>query len=433
MRLAKSLVAGTLTLIALIASVGFDGSAAFADDPYTAGTKDFSAKAYVKAAANFKKAIAANGTNDSARYYYALSLHYNKDLVGAKKAYAELIRLYPESNGANYSRAALSTLDPALLKTLPAGRYVAVQQQRQYSSSAAPSGSNSTASSSSSRTMIGLPFSGGRDTSRDHIPDECRVPFEVEHNLFIIDAYVNGRPMKMFFDTGAEGCAFGKNNLADAGVQGPTGSPSGMAHGVGSGGGQAVWDLTVDLKVGTIERRGFPVMVQSNMGGYPLLGQSFFQDFTYTIDNGARTIHFVRKRKASGSAYSDPSRDPYAVPFTRMGNELVVKVEVNGRPTTLFFDTGASSVSLNKSQIRQLGITIPEDADDIIVQGIAGSTHGKAFPVRSLKVGGIEKRDFMIHVVEHSGAPMGLLGQTFYNDLQYTIDYDRGYIHFMRR
>jgi clan AA aspartic protease (TIGR02281 family) len=429
MALGKSLLSRTLILLSLMSL-----PAARAEDPYSAGTKDFGAKAYVKAAANFKKAIAANGSNDSARYYYALSLHYNKDLAGAKKAYAELIRLYPDSNGANYSRAALSTLDPALLKTLPPSRYVAVQQQQRQISSAIPSGSSSSSSShSSSRTMFGHQDPDSRDTSRDHIPDECRIHFEVEHNLFLIDAYVNGRPMKMFFDTGAEGCAFGKNNLADAGVQGPTGNPTGMAHGVGSGGGQAVWDLNIDLKVGTIERRGFPVMVQSNMGGYPLLGQSFFQDFTYTIDNGAKSIHFVKKRKSSGSAYSDPSRDPYAVPFTRMGNELVVKVEVNGRPTTLFFDTGASIVSLNKAQVRQLGLTIPEDAEDIIVQGIAGSTHGKAFPVRSLRLGGIEKRDFMVNVVEHSGAPMGLLGQTFYNDMQYTIDYDRGYIHFMRR
>ena len=423
MRLAKSLVAGTLTLIALIAPCGKAGSVIAADDPYTAGTKDFGAKAYVKAAANFKKAIAANGTNDSARYYYALSLHYNKDLVGAKKAYAELIRLYPESNGANYSRAALSTLDPALLKTLPAPRYVAVQ--RQPVSSAVRAGTSRIAMSSTQ--------SSGRDTSRDHIPDECRIPFESEQNCMVIDAYLNGRPIKMYFDTGASICAFGKNNLAQVGLQAPTGKPTGTVSGVGEGGDQAIWRLDVDLKVGTIERRGFPVAVQNQLGLYPLLGQSFFQDFTYTIDNGARTIHFVRKRNNSGSAYADPSRDPYAVPFTRMGNELVVKVLVNGRPTTLFFDTGAAVVTLNKEQCRDLGITIPEDAENIVSHGISGDTRGKRFSVRSLKMGGIEKRDFVLDVVEHTGAPMGLLGQTFYNDMQYTIDYDRGYIHFMRR
>jgi hypothetical protein len=109
--------------------------------------------------------------------------------------------------------------------------------------------------------------------------------------------------------------------------------------------------------------KNFEIGVHEKMNDYPLLGQTFFQDFTYTIDNGAHSIHFVKKRKAGGSAYADPSRDPNNVPFTRQGNEIVVNVSVNGRPTKMYFDTGATSCILSKEQVKQLGLTIHEDAE----------------------------------------------------------------------
>jgi hypothetical protein len=41
------------------------------------------------------------------------------------------------------------------------------------------------------------------------------------------------------------------------------------------------------------------------------------------------------------------------------------------------------------------------------------------------------KIDFPVHVCDSEMAGMGLFGQTFYNDHQYTIDYERGLIHFV--
>ncbi len=414
-------------LISQSASLLIPLPAQAAADAYALGVKQFGAKTYPLAAANFKKAIAANPKNDSARYYYALSLHYNKDIAAATKAYAELIRMMPDSNGANYARAALAKLDAALLSSLPMPSRAAQQTYSQPGSTATAA---ATGGASQEQFRQSSPVASNPN---DKLPDDCRIYYTLENNSFILDAYVNGRPMKMLFDTGAEDCAFGKDNLAAAGVAGPTGKSTGTAHGVGDGGAQATWDMRVDLKVGTIERKNFEIGVQENMNGYPLLGQTFFQDFTYTIDNGAHSIHFVKKRKASGSAYADPARDPNNVPFTRHGNEIVVNVSINGRPTKMYFDTGATSCSLSKEQVKQLGLTIPEDAETIEVIGIAGSTRARVFHVRSMKMGAIERFDFPVHVCDSEMAGVGLLGQTFYNDHQYTIDYERGYIHFLRR
>ncbi len=401
-----------------------------AADAFALGVKQFGAKTYPLAATNFKKAIAANPKNDSARYYYALSLHYIKDIPGAIKAYAELIRLMPDSNGASYARAALSKLDAALLSSLPAAKL----GQQQYGQP--PSKGSYTAQNSGMQQIVQSQSRQGgssRNSADDKIPDECRVYYTLEGNSFIVDVYVNGRPMKMVFDTGAAMCAFGKNNLSAAGIEPPLGNPTGAAVGVGDGGEQPVWDMSVDLKLGPIERRHFPIKVQNQLGLHPLLGQTFYQDFTYTIDNGAHCIHFVKKRNKSGSVYADVSRDPNAVPFTRERNELVVTVEINGKPTKMYFDTGAEVVTLTRKQCQSLGITIPEDAEITTVHGIAGDSRARVFNLSSIKLGGITKRDFQVWVPDSEMAGTGLLGQTFYNDHQYTIDYERGYIHFLRR
>ena len=220
-----------------------------AADAYALGVKQFGAKTYPLAAANFKKAIAVNPRNDSARYYYALSLHYNKDIAGATKAYAELIRMMPDSNGASYARAALAKLDAALLSSLPMPSRAAQQTYSQPGSTAraATAGGASQEQFRQSSSVASNP--------NDKLPDDCRIYYTLENNSFVLDAYVNGRPMKMIFDTGAEICAFGKDNLAAAGIPAPTGQSTGTAHGVGDGGAQATWGMNVDLKASVVSLR----------------------------------------------------------------------------------------------------------------------------------------------------------------------------------
>jgi clan AA aspartic protease (TIGR02281 family) len=140
----------------------------------------------------------------------------------------------------------------------------------------------------------------------------------------------------------------------------------------------------------------------------------------------------VKKRNKSGSIYADVSRDPNAVPFVRERNELAVTVEINGKPTKMYFDTGAEVVTLTKRQCQSLGITIPEDAETTTVHGIAGDSRARVFNVSSIKLGGITKRDFQVWVPMVRWQELATW-TTFYNDCQYTIDYERSYIHFMRR
>jgi aspartyl protease family protein len=116
-----------------------------------------------------------------------------------------------------------------------------------------------------------------------------------------------------------------------------------------------------------------------------------------------------------------------------MGNEIVVQAQVNGRNCPMIFDTGATVCAFSGAQVATLGIAIPEDARIGTVQGVAGLSRASIFPVSSIKLGPIEKRDFDIEVLQNAQLPLPLLGQTFYGDWQFTIDYEGKCIHFLRR
>jgi clan AA aspartic protease (TIGR02281 family) len=194
--------------------------------------------------------------------------------------------------------------------------------------------------------------------------------------------------------------------------------------------------MKVDLKVGTIERKNFAVTVQDELPVDPLLGQTFFNAFVYTIDNGSNSIHFQKKHKtalaAGGSNYGGSS-DRYAVPFTREGNEIIVQVDVNGRATPMYFDTGASGITFSRQQADQLKLRIPEDAIASRHTGVGGDTIGQAFPVGRMKMGPIDKSNIQVSVIDQSNMRYPLLGQTFFGDWQFTIDDQQHVIRFVRR
>jgi clan AA aspartic protease (TIGR02281 family) len=408
-----------------------------AADAAAKGIAEYNARKYKEAMVSLRQAIVANPRIPTPYYYYAMCQQRTGDNYGARKTYLSIIKSFPNSEEATQAGGIVGMMDrtnagnqgysaePAQTAA-PATRVTPTAGTQKTSSSAASKANTSTAESSTRHRGV----SGGTGTVSG--PDECNIRFERVNNSLILDAMVNYRPTKIIFDTGAEHCVFGKNHLQEMSIKAPTGSPTGKAQGVGAGGTQDTWDMPVTMTVGPITRKDFGVIVQSEMMGQPLLGQTFFQDFTYTIDNGANNIHVRRKNEHTGSIYHQQS-DPYALPFTRMGNEIIVMAAINGRPTQVIFDTGASSCAFTKEQVEKLGISIPEDAQKGRSQGIAGETETSIFPISSIKCGPIEKRDFEIHVVHDAKMPAPLLGQSFYGDWQYTIDYESNLIHFVRR
>lgn len=57
------------------------------------------------------------------------------------------------------------------------------------------------------------------------------------------------------------------------------------------------WELNIDsLRVGPVTKENFQVSVlESSTMSYPLLGQSFFGNYKYTVDTAAGVIHLLEQ------------------------------------------------------------------------------------------------------------------------------------------
>ncbi len=343
-------------------------------------------------------------TDPNTLYYYALTLHQMGNFDKARRTYMRVAQQYP---------------------SYPAGRMAAQALTAFGTPGHSTGGANS--GGGSGGTSYGGPS--------DNLPESTKVYFKPDHaNQMIVDAYVNNRPIKMLFDTGADGCAFGKNHLSELGMQMPTGKASYQSQGVGDGGRIDTWEVPATIKVGGIERK-LSIGVQENLPGEPLLGQNFFKDFTYTIDKGSSSIQFTRKRRAVAASYSGGGggADRNAVPFRRSGNSMVVDAVVNGKPCAMIFDTGATGTVFALGDIKKLGINIPEDAEQERHGGIAGDTSGVGFEISRMTVGPIDRTNFRISVIQGMEEGHPLIGRSFLGEWQYTIDNDARIIHFLRR
>ncbi len=412
MRLALKPVAG---ICGLLVCGGLFGSwlaqPLRADTFFDQGVRFYNQRNFSAAIQYFVQSQKNSPFDANAAYYAALTYHQMGDSARAKAQYKDVITRFPSTQAAQLSAAALKQLDPNYM--------------RQSASQSSAGGGHAGVWSATS--------GGGGSEDTSGLPAETRIYYTPRNNALVVNAEVGHRPIQMIFDTGAEGCVLGKNHLAQLGITPPQGPPVGYSRGVGSSGGIKTWMLQVDMKVGSIERKNFPVMVQEELPTDPLLGQSFFKDFAYTIDNGAHSI--VLKRKSSAQSVASTEPDRYAVPFVREGNEMVVSVEVNGRACPMFFDTGAnSSVVFDKTSLAQAGLNVPEDAQVGISTGVGGATRTYSFNVQRVKLGPVDRSDVLVHVVENAAMGRPLVGQGFYGDgWQYTIDNENKVIHFLRR
>jgi clan AA aspartic protease (TIGR02281 family) len=407
---------GSLILLFCVALLSlFSSPAAFAG-AYEDGLKAYSGKNYKDACLHFEQAIRQSPQDVNAYYYDALSWHQLKQWTTAAQRYRELVERFPDSSAALKARDVLRTLDPNF-----AAAMYGIQPGGNSSHAVSPGRSGNdedngelASSATSTKLYYRLPHDGQGGTA------------------FIVRAQINGRPIDMNFDTGASTIALGKNHLAQLGLP-PiphNQEPSGFSSGVGSAGLNKIWDIRADLKLGDFVIKNCPMMVQEYLSGDPLLGQTAFKHFAYTIDYGSKSITLTRKDAYTAS--TGPA-GAYSVPFAREGNELVVDAVINGRAYKCYFDTGAMHTAFSARDMVKLGIEIPDDAQPARFSGVSGSTAGAIFPIQSMKVGPIERRHFEIAVLQSANMGRPLLGQNFYEGWQYTVDNAANVIRFVRR
>ncbi len=363
---------------------------------------------YQKALQCFEASIAADKRNAYAYYYSALCLAKLGDRTRSLSYLNHTARNFAGSDAGNAAARTLKEIGT---------------QQANYSALSSWSG-------------------------RGSLPKETWIPFAVEGSSMVVDGIVNGAPVKMIFDTGAEACIFSLKNVKQFGLPAPHGKPSTLVVGVGKDEPIPAWIVRVNLKVGRIEKNDFPVMVADMPVRHPLLGQQFFNDFAYTVDNTAGTIAFKRRQDGRTEA-KKPVQPPmtvnssgkyvYSVPFRKDGQALLVTCDVNGRKTEMVFDTGAELTLFSEKRATALALEV-DRRRQVAIGGVAGATSASVAVVRRLKLGPVERIDMPVLVTskvstrEVDGGEKGiaLLGQDFFSGWHYKIDEHQGTINFIR-
>lgn len=352
---------------------------------------------YARALEGFEGVFGKDPHNVNALYYVADCLLRTGDTSRASFCYKQIMAKFPSTVAAQYARRALL----GVARTNQAG-----------------GGTGASAGTSTG--------GGGAYQAADTGAVDETVPFTREESGHLqVSCEINGRRQDMIFDTGAGQCVASREQFEALGLTIPEDAVQGSATGIG--GTVRTWQVPVEIKLGNIKRR-VAIAVMDTLPTLPLLGETFFGDFQYVIDNTSNSIHFAR-RGAGDNPYPGDTID---VPFIRENSELAVQAKVNGQPVKLFFDTGANQTVFPQSVIERTEPGQWQFKAFGTSSGVGGQQTCKAYIVESMELGGLKQYDFEVVVVEELPIPNGLLGQDFFANKKFTIDNEKNLIRFWR-
>lgn len=254
-------------------------------------------------------------------------------------------------------------------------------------------------------------------------PDEFSTPFsKTSKGQISVSADLQGRQLNMIFDTGAEECLFGRNQISAANLANAERSKTVILNSVS--GPVSTYRILAEVKLGGLKKR-IPICVQDTDMDSAILGQPFFKGYDCSVDNQAGLIRFRKVGGRSGITY-----DSIAVPFTEVGDKIIVTAKLNGRNTDMCFDTGAFGVCLSKAQCQKIGLSIPE-SPSTYTRGPDGR-RVPSWEIRAnLALGPITKYSCPMRVID-AETSYPLLGQNFFGDRMFNIDRSKKEIRFAR-
>ncbi|MBY0359236.1 MAG: aspartyl protease family protein [Candidatus Obscuribacterales bacterium] len=365
-----------------------NSSTCHADDTaYLRGVSFYNEKNYPQALKHFVAAVKTNPNNATALYYAGLCYSRSNAHDQASQIFRLIVQRFPKSQEAKLASTYLSAAPASPVQT-------------------------TTTAASAARS--------------ESLPDQVIIPFSKGlGGHLMVDGELNGRPLRMIFDTGANSCCFGQNSLDQAGVSEQASRNAGYASGVG--GNIPVKTMTASIKAGNLCRR-LPILVQKNLFA-PLLGQPFYEGYDYYIDNNAGIIRFTKQ----GSNSKSQSFDSVEIPYVEMGSShIFVEADIDGCKLPVCFDTGAGGgISMSLTQLAAAGMSIPQDAVPTRVRGVAGESLAWTFKARVVRVGAIQKAGLPVTVLQGS-LPCALIGEDFFGQRTYTIDKVKKVIRFSR-
>ena len=379
---------------------------AFADGEFDAGLKMFKAKRYAEAAKMFERASAATPWESAPIYYAGLSYHYARDYKQAIAKYDGLVQKFPGTSASDNALAALKVIDPGYLKR---------------------KASDAALSASAAASSVGGGASAAKSEDKGTVEGELqtRVYFSKQGDDKLVDVRVGGRTIRVIVDPLSEGTAFSRGQLAALGIQ-----ASGK-------------EVRVDLQMGGVVRKNFPVTIDDTVGSNPKVGHSYLGAFVCDVDNAASFFDLKRKSVASAAGRSSSSGNE--ISFKREGQDVIVNVEVNGRGVAAIFDPKGNGVVMSAKAARAVGLKI-DDAEEAYKSPAEGPQRGepgwvapedkpaasKYLSVQRMRFGPVDRSDVQVQVNE-SSVRYPKIGADFVSGgWKFDIDYSANIIRFKR-
>jgi predicted aspartyl protease len=372
------------------------------------GIGEYQKQNYGRAIECFESSLSKDPMNSEAFYYAAITYEQLGNYKKSLEYYLTVIRRFPISKAAALSQTAVSR--EKFRKIARANGIVT-----------------------------------GVDPALDTFPKDTWVDFIRQGNSLLVDGAINGHTTKMIFDTGASACVFSLDQLQSLGIELPKGNPGSFGAGVGSSKKIPMWNMIADLKLGKMERHNFPILVSSGPLPYPLLGENFYHDLEYTVDNQNKAILFKSRQDNQGKVAQDSQTARpasmtvsssgnyvYNVPFKVDQQSLVVVAKIDGKECPMIFDTGADVCLFTGPQVQKLGLKLRWLGKTINLTGTGGVTKAPLCEIENAQVGPISG-PMLCLVSNQTLMSKPLLGQTFFKNWHYTIDHASGVIKFVKK
>jgi aspartyl protease family protein len=136
--------------------------------------------------------------------------------------------------------------------------------------------------------------------------------------------------------------------------------------------------------------------------------------------NGVERAYSLSREAGSGGA-SAPIKAQTSIARGADGHYRVVG-SVGGHSIAFLVDTGATSIALNESQARTLGIDFRVVGQPMVVNLAAGTAKAWRIKLPQVKVGPLEVLGVEAFVLEGEGANDALLGMSFLNRVRWKED-----------
>ncbi len=395
---------------------------ATADANFSEGVAAYHQGKFQEAFEKLEKAIDKEPNNPEAYYYMAVTCQQLRKFVEARGYFQFIVQNFPKSKVHTLATKGFTSLANVRAPITPAPpRVVSTPSNSPQNYVIA-----NTVSPSGSKVNVYGRSKVEAQPGEDVIPDDERIPFTREHKCLMVNGWVNGKQMRMLIDTGAYKATFDKGHLKQLGLKLPEGKASGQAY--GAAGAHDIWEMDIDISLGRIKVR-MPINVIEEMGGEPILGQTFLSKMNYQIDNSANYIKFSNK---SRKVANEPTYNSIDVPFRMVNNNMIVEGKVNGIPCEMNFDTGASKCAFSIYDSRRLGyFKAVSEVSVEYANAVGGIAKNYAFNIDCIELGPIKKVNVPVWLSEeYAGYP--LIGQSFFGDSKFVVDQEKKVIHFWR-